>query len=86
MSGVPDMMYFLPEEFQRIDCLFPVSSVKLLAMENKLEELGIGDDADPIYEEYFDYVMESNGLSHPTTIFEAGVLFQKLIKFALGTQ
>jgi len=25
VSGVPDMMYFLPEEFGRIDCLCPVS-------------------------------------------------------------
>jgi len=24
VSGVPDMMYFLPEEFGKIDCLFPV--------------------------------------------------------------
>ena len=57
VSGVPDMMYFLPEEFGRIDCLFPVTG-KLREMEQKLQELDESDDIDPIWEEYFLYVME----------------------------
>ena len=81
VSGVPDMMYFLPEEFGRIDCLFPVSG-KLREMEDKLQELGAEDDIDPIWQEYFQYVMERNGLSHPTSVLEAGNLFQKLVQFA----
>ena len=83
MSGVPDMMYFLPEEFGRSDCLVPVSG-KLREMEDKLQELGVDDDTDPIWEEYFLYVMETNGFAHPASVLEAGNLFQKLIQFAKG--
>ena len=83
VSGVPDMMYFLPEEFGKIDCLFPVSN-KLREMKDKLQELGAEDDIDPIWEEYFQYVIERNGLSHPTSVLEAGNLFQKLLQFAKG--
>ena len=83
VSGVPDMMYFLPEEFGKIDCLFPVSD-KLREMKDKLQELGADDDIDPIWEEYFQYVIERNGLSHPTSVLEAGNLFQKLVQFAKG--
>ena len=85
VSGVPDMMYFLPEEFDRNDCLFPVSPLKLQELVNRLEVLGEDDEteADPVYEEYFHYVMGQNNLLHPTTIYEAGVLFQQLVRFAM---
>ena len=83
VSGVPDMMYFLPEEFGKIDCLFPVSD-KLKEMKDKLQELGAEDETDPIWEEYFQYVIEKNGLSHPMSVLEAGNLFQKLVQFAKG--
>ena len=83
VSGVPDMMYFLPEEFGKIDCLFPVSD-KLKEMKDKLQELGAEDETDPIWEEYFQYVIEINGLSHPMSVLEAGNLFQKLVQFAKG--
>ena len=77
------MMYFLPEEFGKIDCLFPVSD-KLKEMKDKLQELGAEDETDPIWEEYFQYVIEKNGLSHPMSVLEAGNLFQKLVQFAKG--
>ena len=84
-SGVPDMMYFLPEEFGYSDCLLPVPSAKLTEMENRIEEMEGGqDETDPVYAEYFQYVMEKNDLSSPTTVLEAGTLFEKLTKFAMG--
>ena len=53
-------------------------------MEHKLQELrGDKDRSDPIWEEYFHYVMERNGV-HPTAVLEAGELFQKLLHFAKG--
>ena len=82
VSGVPDMMYFLPEEFGRSDCLVPVSD-RLREVEHRLQELG-DDHSDPIWEEYFLYVMEKNGFAQPTSVLEAGNLFQKLIRFATG--
>ena len=85
VSGVPDMMYFLPEDFGWSDCLLPVSPDKLIEIENRLEGLDGGDDeSNPVFEEYFQYAMEKNSLSHLTSILEAGVLFEKLIKFATG--
>ena len=85
VSGVPDMMYFLPEDFGHSDCLVPISPHKLTEMENRFEGFdGEDDESNPVFHEYFQYVMDNNGLSHPTSIREAGVLFEKLIKFAKG--
>jgi len=42
------------------------------------------DETDPVWEEYFQYVMERNSLSHPTFFFRAGKLFEKLVRFAKG--
>ena len=83
VPGVPDMKYIPPEEFGRIDCLFPFSG-KIREMGDKLQELGAEDDIEPIREEYFQSVIERNGLSHPTSVLEAGNLFQKLVQFAKG--
>lgn len=85
VSGVPNMMYFLPEDFGHSDCLVPISPHKLTEMENRFEGFdGEDDESNPVFHEYFQYVMDNNGLSHPTSIHEAGVLFEKLIKFAKG--
>jgi len=85
VSGVPDMMYFLPEDFGHSDCLVPVSPHKITEMENRFEGLDNEDDeTNSVFCEYFQYVMEKNSLSHPTSILEAGILFEKLIKFAKG--
>lgn len=79
------MMYFLPEEFGQSDCLLPVSSDKLREMEHRFEEMDGGqDETDPVFIEYFQFVMEKNDLFHSTTILEAGALFEKLTKFAKG--
>ena len=77
------MMYFLPEEFGRSDCLVPVFD-RLREMEHRLQELCVDDHSDPIWEEYFLYVMEKNGFAQPTSVLEVGNLFQKLIRFAKG--
>lgn len=85
VSGVPNMMYFLPEDFGHSDCLVPISPHKLTEMENRFEGFdGEDDESNPVFHEYFQYVMDNNGLSHPTSIHEAGFLFEKLIKFAKG--
>ncbi|KAJ7348735.1 hypothetical protein OS493_039373 [Desmophyllum pertusum] len=85
VSGVPDMMYFLPEDFGHRDCLLPVSPDKLTEMENRFEGFAVEMlKTNPVFDEYFQYVIEKNSLSHPTTIFEAGILYENLIKFAKG--
>lgn len=35
---VPDMMYFLPEEFQSTDCLNPIATRKLSEMESRFQD------------------------------------------------
>lgn len=77
------MMYFLQEEFGRSDCLVPVFD-RLREMERRLQELGVDDHSDPIWEKYFLYVIKKNSLAQPTSVLEAGNLFQKLIRFAKG--
>ena len=83
-SGVPDMMYFLPEEFGYHECIHPVSVDKITEIKNRLEELEGEDEEDTVFEEYFQYVMELNNLNHPTSIEEGGVFFQRLTQFACG--
>lgn len=82
MSGVPDMMYFLAEEFESTDCLNPISNQKLSEMESRFQDVVQDDDENEIWEDYFDYVMERNNFIRPATAVEAGVLFQKLVSFA----
>ncbi len=40
VSGVPDMMYFLPEEFGHHDCLHPVSLEKMRELKNQPRKPG----------------------------------------------
>ena len=82
---VPDMMYFLPEDFGHSDCLVPVFPHKMIQMDWFEEFDGEDDDTNPVFCEYFQYVMEKkNSLTHPTSILEAGILFEMLVKFAKG--
>ena len=83
--GVPNMMYFQPEDFGHSDCSFPVSPHKMIEMENRFEEFdGEDDDTNPVFCKYFQYVMGKNSLNHPTRILEGGILFERLVKFAKG--
>ena len=63
ISGVPDMMYFLLEEFGYNECLHAVSAEKITEMENRYEDEE--SETNPIFEEYFHYVMENNSLQQP---------------------
>ena len=77
MSGVPDMMYFQPEEFGRSDCLVPVFE-RLREMEHRLQELGVDDHSDPIWEECLLYVMERMVLHSPLPFLRQEICFKSL--------
>ena len=82
VSGIPDIMYFLPEEFGKVDCLKDVSPQKLSELKVRLDrETDVPNTA---WQDYFEYVMTNNGFSHPSSIAEAGVLFEKLVQYAKG--
>lgn len=87
IHGVPDVLYFLPEQSGegRDDCLIRVPLCKLDEVKEEIMDGTTEEETDEILEEYFHYVMEDNGLLHPTSITEAGELFQTLINFAVET-
>jgi hypothetical protein len=86
VPGVPDILYFLPEQSgeDRQDCLAQVPLCKLEEVEQEILGGSREEETDEVWEEYFHYVMENNGLTYPNTIFEAGELFQSLVNFATG--
>ena len=73
VPGIPDILYFIPEKSgeDREDCLVPILPRKLQEVEQEILRSQSEEEADDVWEEYFHYVMENNGLTHPTTILEA---------------
>lgn len=82
VAGIPDIMYFLPEEHGAIDCLKVVSAQKIEELEERLNREA--NDIDTIWQDYFQYVMTNNNLSYPTSARAAGALFQTLTQYAKG--
>ena len=66
VSGIPDILYFLPEYYGGENCLMEISAIKLSEMEERTNQ-SIGED---IYKEYFDYVLESKGWLYPANVPE----------------
>ena len=73
-------MYFLPEEYGQTDCLQEISPQKLSEVKDRVCSASVEDDL--VWEDYFTYVMDNNGLSQPATVQEAGILFQTLVNYA----
>lgn len=74
VAGVPDILYFLPENSGSVDCIVQVPQSKLREMEKECEV----DNEDDLYLEYFEHVMATNGWHLPTNEQEAFDLFQAL--------
>ena len=75
VSGIPDILYFLPEYHGGENCLMDISAAKFNELEESLNQ-SINDD---IYKEYFDYVLESNGWFYPDDVPEGFEMFQLLL-------
>ena len=75
VSGIPDILYFLPEYYGGENCLMDISAVKLSEME---ERTNSNTDEDN-YKEYFDYVLESKGWLYPEDIQEGFQMFLHLV-------
>lgn len=80
VSGIPDVMYYLPERTNGIECKCTVTAHQIQEMEQKVqfEE----DDEVMDYEEYFNYVMLNENFQFPCTAADGFELFQKLIPLA----
>ena len=77
MGGVPDVLYAIPEEFGAVDCLMKVVENKLL----EIEQSCVGEDEENIFQEYFHYQMDFQGLQFPVNHEEALDLFQVLMTY-----
>ena len=75
VSGIPDILYFLPEYYGGENCLMDISAAKFNELEESLNQ-SINDD---IYKEYFDYVLENNGWFYPDDVPEGFEMFQLLL-------
>ena len=61
------MLFQVPEESGAFDCSVPVSRGKNLEMESKCAY----EDDENVFQEYFYYVMEEEGLQYPSNYEEA---------------
>ena len=80
VSGIQEIMYYLPEEFGKVDCLKDVSPQKLNELKVRLDVAT--EISNTACQDYFQYVMTHNGLLNPSTIAEAGILFERLVQYA----
>ena len=76
IDGVPDVMYFLPEYYAHEECKIFVSEEQT----KEMEVHGLGEVEDSLYEEYFEYVLETEGWVYPGTVKEALTLYHHIIK------
>ncbi len=74
VAGVPDILYFLPENFGKSDCHFPISNQQIEAMEVHCQ---LDEPAENLYLEYFEAMLSEMGLQSPNNEEEALHLFQQ---------
>ena len=84
VPGIPDVLYFLPENFGCCDCKVMISGEKLdeLNINVQSDDVNEIEDECHLYQEYFHYVMENENLQFPTSAVEAHNLFVQLITIA----
>ena len=63
VHGVPDVMYFLPEYYEHEECLVSVPEQQAEAMEVYCQR----EIEDNVYNEYFEYILDIEGLVYPST-------------------
>ena len=82
--GTLNVIFSLSEEYGRVNCLHPIYPNKLCEMRTQLDHITDHGDVngegsvDPIWENYFQYVVEQNGLMYPITPLEGKNHFEIL--------
>ena len=78
VAGVPDTLYFLPVNSGGTDCLilFPQEEIDDMKLECQDAE------EENVPQEYFEYLMKTEGIQYPTTYDEALILFSYLTRVA----
>lgn len=72
VAGVPDILYYLPENSGAVDCLVPVSQAQIREVEPQCD-MEVDEDH---YKEYFEYIMSTAGCNCPLNERDAFDLFQ----------
>lgn len=78
VPGKPDELFFLAEEYGGVDQLQPVSNTKIEELQSPCDNSVVQSE----YQDYFEYVLELNGLSKPTNWSDALSLFKYLVQVA----
>ena len=81
VSGVPDVMYYLPGQFGAVECKRIVRIQQIEEMEQHVH-CNLESETSENFREYFNYVLENNDFHLPTNAAEAFELFQKLVELA----
>ena len=76
VSGIPNILYSLPDNNGKTDCLFLVSNAQVEAMEANCQ---LGEQVENLYQEYFETVPMEMEIQLPANEEEALNLFQILI-------
>ena len=71
VAGVPDILYFLPENSGGTDCLIPIPQEKIDEIKLECEDA----EEENVLQEYFEYLMDTEGIQYPTMYDEAVTLF-----------
>ena len=77
-AGVPDIMYHMPENFGKMDCLLGLNNQQIEEMKVHCE---MEEPAENVYLEYFETMINDLGFTFPTNEEEALPLFQQLMSF-----
>lgn len=80
IAGVPDILYYLPENLGAVDCLVPVSQAQIREVEPQCD-MEVDEDH---YKEYFEYIMDIAGWSYPLNERDAFDLFQSFNQLQLN--
>ena len=84
VPGVPDVLYYLPQNSGAQECKVPLSREKIHEMEIHVDDDDDDDYREELrtYQDYFHFVMDSEHFFYPNTPDEAFELFQKLLVIA----
>ena len=81
VSGRPDSIYHLPENYGGVDMKIIVEEWKLA---NASDEIIDNEEEESEYSEYFDYVLSELGINAPTNWSEALIVYQRLSTVSKG--
>ena len=78
IAGIPEILYYLPQNSGGINCGIPVSDEKIHEVEHHCEM----EQESNQYDEYFHYVMEAERLFYPDTPDQSLALYERLLAVA----